>query len=107
LSLGTNGRSILDHSHVGPLTDTQEKLAQIWREVLETEQMGIEDNFFELGGHSLMVMQVVARIRKVFGVEVPVISLFEEPTIAGLAAEVEEAKAKGITARIPILRLPE
>ena len=107
VSLGTNGRSILDHGHVGPLTDTQEKLAQIWREVLEIEQMGIEDNFFELGGHSLMVMQVVARIRKVFGVEVPVISLFEEPTIAGLAAEVEEAKAKGIKARIPILRLAE
>ena len=107
LSLSTNGRSILDHGHVGPLTDTQEKLAQIWREVLEIEQMGIEDNFFELGGHSLMVMQVVARIRKVFGVEVPVISLFEEPTIAGLAAEVEEAKAKGIKARIPILRLAE
>jgi amino acid adenylation domain-containing protein len=107
LSLSTNGRSILDHGHVGALTDTQEKLAQIWREVLEIEQMGIEDNFFELGGHSLMVMQVVARIRKVFGVEVPVISLFEEPTIAGLAAEVEEAKAKGIKARIPILRLAE
>ena len=107
LSLGTNGRSILDHGHVGPLTDTQEKLAQIWREVLEIEKMGIEDNFFELGGHSLMVMQVVARIRKVFGVEVPVISLFEEPTIACLAAEVEEAKAKGIKARIPILRLAE
>jgi amino acid adenylation domain-containing protein len=103
LSLGISGRSVADHGYVAPQTETQEKLAEIWREVLGTEQMGIEDNFFELGGHSLMVIRVVARIRKVFGVEVPVVSLFEEPTIAGLAGEVEEAKAKGITARIPIL----
>jgi amino acid adenylation domain-containing protein len=103
LSLGTTRRSIVDHSHVGPQTETQEKLVQIWREVIGTEQMGIEDNFFELGGNSLMVMQVVARIRKVFGVEVPVVSLFEDPTIAGLAGEVEEANAKGIKARNPII----
>jgi amino acid adenylation domain-containing protein len=103
LSLDTSGRSIVDHGHVEPQTDTQDKLAEIWREVLRAEQVGIEDNFFELGGDSLMVIQVIARIRKVFGVEVPAVSLFEEPTIAGLAGEIEEARAKGIKARTPIL----
>jgi len=103
LSFGTSGRSIADQGYVGPQTETQEKLIEIWREVLGTEPIGIEDNFFELGGHSLVVIQVVARIRKVFGVEVPVVSLFEGPTIAGLAVDVEEAKAKGIKPRMPIL----
>jgi len=103
LLLDTSGRSIVDHGHVEPQTETQDKLAEIWREVLRAEQVGIEDNFFELGGDSLMVIQVIARIRKVFGVEVPAVSLFEKPTIAGLAGEIEESRAKGIKARTPIL----
>jgi acyl carrier protein len=70
--------------------------------VLGAEQVGITDNFFEMGGHSLMAMQVVARIRRVFDVEVPIRSLFEDPTIKGLANEVEEARAKGIRASTPI-----
>jgi hypothetical protein len=49
-----------------------------------------------------MVMQVVARIRKEFEVEIPIRSLFEDPTITGLAKEVEEAKAMGIKALAPI-----
>lgn len=99
----TSGHSIVERGHGAPQSETQERLAQIWREVLGTEEVGIEDDFFELGGHSLMVIQVVARIRRVFEVEIPVRTLFEEPTIAGLASAVEEAEAKGIRARAPIL----
>jgi acyl carrier protein len=102
LPLHSGARPIDDRTYVGPQTPTQERLAGVWRNLLKVEQIGITDNFFELGGHSLMVMQVVARIRKEFEVEVPIRSLFEDPTIKGLAKEVEDAKAKGIKASAPI-----
>jgi acyl carrier protein len=80
------------------------KLAEIWRELLQVEQVGIEQNFFELGGHSLLVLQVTARIRRIFEVELAVRSVFEAPTIEGLALEVEKARALGLKARTPILQ---
>ncbi|MGC1295797.1 MAG: non-ribosomal peptide synthetase, partial [Alloacidobacterium sp.] len=98
LLLLSSARPVGGRGYVAPQTQTEERLAAIWRNLLKIEQAGITDNFFELGGHSLMVMQVVARIRKEFELEVPIRSLFEDPTIKGLAKDVEEAKAKGIKA---------
>ena len=89
--------------YVPPKTEIEEKLVQIWGEVLRADRVGTEDNFFELGGHSLMVIQVIARIRNVFDVDIPVRSLFDEPTISGLAPHVREAQAKGVKPRIPAL----
>ncbi len=60
-------------------------LAKIWTRVLKVERVGAFDDFFELGGHSLIATQVLARIRQVFDIDFPLRSLFEEPTIAGLA----------------------
>jgi hypothetical protein len=65
--------------------------------------VGVDQNFFELGGHSLLVLQVMARIRRIFEVELAVRTMFEEPTIAGLAREVEKAQAMGLKARMPLL----
>jgi amino acid adenylation domain-containing protein len=84
--------------------ETEAKLVEIWRELLKIEQVGIEENFFELGGHSLLVLQATARIRKVFAVELPVRTLFEVPTIAGLAVEIERARALGLKARTTTLQ---
>ena len=98
----TSARSIGNRGRVAPQTPTEERLVAIWSSLLKTDQIGITDNFFELGGHSLMVMQVVARIRKELEVEIPMRALFEEPTIRGLAKEVDEATAKGIKAQAPI-----
>jgi amino acid adenylation domain-containing protein len=75
-------------SSVATLTPTEEIITGIWAEALRVEQIGAHDNFFELGGHSLLATRVVARVRDVFQVNVPLNALFEEPTVAGLAARV-------------------
>jgi acyl carrier protein len=72
-------------------------------ELLKTKEVGVDQNFFELGGHSLLVLQVMARIRRMFEVELAVRTMFEEPTIAGLAKEIEKAEALGLKAKMPTL----
>jgi len=103
-ALAASGASLLlDRAELLlPRNDVESKLAGIWRELLGLERVGIEQNFFELGGHSLLVLQVTARIRRMFEVELPVRSVFEAPTIAGLAMEVNKAQALGLKARTPI-----
>ncbi len=78
-------RDELAGEYEGPRTVTEEILVGIWMEVLTLERIGIHDNFFELGGHSLLATQVIARIRQAFPVEIALLSIFEQPTIAGLA----------------------
>lgn len=89
LSEPTTSRPELAQTFVAPHTPTEEILAGIWSDVLGLEQIGIHDNFFDLGGHSLRATQVIALIRKVFAKELPLHSLFDAPTIAGLAQRIE------------------
>ena len=77
------------------LNPVEEVLAGIWRVTLKVADVGPNDNFFELGGHSLLATQVISRVRDYFGVELPLRSLFETPTVAGLAAQVETAMRSG------------
>ena len=83
------GRSGLESGFVGPGNPIEEMLASIWAEVLKLDRVGIQDNFFELGGHSLLATRVMSRVREAFQVEVPMRSLFEAPTVAGLAEVIE------------------
>src|SRR5262249_9135300 len=79
----------------GPRDAQEEILSGIFAEVLKREKVGVEANFFELGGHSLLATQVMARVRKVFGVEMPLRALFESPTVRGVRKGLEEEKGEG------------
>jgi len=68
-----------------PRNAVEETLVEIFAEVLGVEKIGIHDNFFEFGGHSLLATRVVARIRKMFNIELPLRNFFENPTTAEIA----------------------
>lgn len=73
-----------------PSTALEEDLAAMWGEVLGiAEPVGVDDDFFELGGHSLTATQIIARIQARYAVNVPIVVLFENPTIAELAAAMD------------------
>ncbi|HBW33507.1 MAG TPA: non-ribosomal peptide synthetase, partial [Nostoc sp. UBA8866] len=84
-----NLSSELGIGYVAPRTATEQALEVIWREILLVEPIGIYDNFFTLGGHSLLGMQLVARINESLQVELPLKYLFQFPTIASLAAQID------------------
>src|ERR1051326_8675047 len=72
-----------------PATPVEEAVAALWGELLGVQRISRRDDFFESGGHSLLAMQFVSRVRDRFGVELPLKSLFERPTVAGLAEAID------------------
>jgi acyl carrier protein len=78
-----------DRPLVPPRNPIEAKLVDIWCELLGLEQISIHDNFFHLGGHSLLATQVVSRVRQAYDVDLRLMSIFEVPTVAGLAEHVQ------------------
>ena len=89
-----SGRPELEVPFVAPRTPSEESLAEIWKEVLGLDQVGIHDNFLELGGDSLLAGQVISRVIKTFRVELPLRLLFEAPTVADMAVVIVQHQAK-------------
>jgi amino acid adenylation domain-containing protein len=79
-----------DSLYVAPRTPVESLLAGMWAEVLRVPRVGVHDDFFELGGHSLKATQIIARARAAFGIELPLRSLFETPTVAGLSLTISQ-----------------
>jgi len=84
--------TLRDGDVVAPRTDVETELAAILSSLLGVDEVSVQDNFFLLGGHSLLGTQLIARVRDVFGVELSLRTLFDAPTIADLAAEIERAR---------------
>jgi amino acid adenylation domain-containing protein len=81
---------------VSPRTRSEGELVELWKDLLGLEQVSIDDNFFQVGGHSLIAMRLLARVRRQFGVEVPLTRFLDNPTIVSLAEGIEETLVKTI-----------
>jgi amino acid adenylation domain-containing protein len=80
-----SARPALEQAYVAPATDQEKALSRIWGQVLGLDRVGVHDNFFDLGGNSLLGVQVIGHVRERLDVVLPVIKLFQCPTIASLA----------------------
>jgi amino acid adenylation domain-containing protein len=101
LSVPDSTRPPLTGEFASPRTEIEELIAQTWQEILKIENVGIYDNFFELGGHSLFATQIVARLQEAFNKDVPLRVLFDAPTIAELAQELETIIRDGRAPELP------
>ncbi|NIM15786.1 MAG: amino acid adenylation domain-containing protein [Candidatus Aminicenantes bacterium] len=85
-----------------PRSETQKKLAAIWSEILNINNIGIDDNFFELGGHSLLATILAAKIHKEFQVKLALVEVFKTPTIRGLSPYIQDAVKEKHTSIEPV-----
>jgi amino acid adenylation domain-containing protein len=98
-----SARRQLGHGFMESRTEFEELITQVWKEVLKLDKIAVNSSFFELGGHSLLAVKVISRITDLFHTDLPLRTLFQTPTIAGLARAVETARqVKLQMARPPI-----
>ncbi|HKV40666.1 MAG TPA: phosphopantetheine-binding protein, partial [Blastocatellia bacterium] len=99
--------------YASPRTALEEVICGIWTDLLHLQAIGVHDNFFELGGHSLLATQAISRIREAFDIDVPLRTLFESPTVAGMALAIVQKQAERADAELlgemldELDRLPE
>ena len=90
-----------------PRTATEERVAEVWRGVLQLPQVGVDDHFFRIGGHSLLATQVVMRLQRIFDVDLEVDAVFRAPTIAQQAHLIEQRTLAKSGRSEPRLAAPE
>ena len=82
------GKPLIGESYEAPDSELESVISEAWCEVLGLERVGVNDNFFDLGGHSLLVLQVHAKLERLLHRNVPVVRLFQYPTVGGLARHI-------------------
>ncbi|MCS6914978.1 MAG: SDR family NAD(P)-dependent oxidoreductase [Myxococcota bacterium] len=93
-------RPALPTPYVAPRTDLERTIAAVWEEALGIAGIGVHDDFFDLGGHSLLLTQVISQVRRQTGAEVSLRDLFDSPTVAGLAAQIAQARSGSAITRV-------
>jgi len=91
-------------SYVAARSSLEKKVALIWSEILKLERVGIHNNFFEMGGHSLLAIRLIARLHEEFKVDLPLRKLFEAPTVADVAAQIEAIHQTQALSPAPVLK---
>lgn len=89
-ALAAAANPIVAEDRERPLTETESGLTSIWRDLLKTNEVGLDDDFFCLGGHSLLGMKLFSRLQKRFEVSLPLAVLFRAPTVRQLAALIDQ-----------------
>ena len=97
-------RSDHEPGYVPPRNAVEEMLASIWQEVLGITRVGVHDHFFHLGGHSLLVVRATAQVSDRLGIEIPARSLFDTPTIAGMAEQISRLRLGDTITQPPMIR---
>ena len=101
-----DGDSYAVTKYEAPEGETEKALAGIWADLFNLERIGRHDNFFELGGHSLLATRVASRVRDAFQIEIPLRTLFERTTIAGLAERLNDTMSgAALSIASPILQV--
>ena len=77
-------------SYVAPGSNTEKTLTELWKNVLKTDVVGIQDNFFEIGGNSLLTAYLASQIKMELGVDIPIVKLFQYPTVKSLATYIDQ-----------------
>ncbi|HXD33564.1 MAG TPA: amino acid adenylation domain-containing protein [Pyrinomonadaceae bacterium] len=85
LPLPDSNRGSANEARLASRDDFELRLVQIWEQLLGVSPVGVKDNFFDLGGHSLLAVRLVAQIEAEFGKRLPLVSLFQDATVEGLA----------------------
>jgi acyl transferase domain-containing protein len=87
-------RPALGTAYVPPSNKNEEVIARVWQDLLGIEELGIHDNFFDLGGNSLLALKIISQLKKEMQIDIPVVSLFEGPTVQALAQVISQLGTK-------------
>ena len=85
-------RPDLPNPYVAPRNEIEHKIADLWRETLGIDKVGVYDNFFDLGGNSLTGIRVIGHVKDIFGIQIPTVSLYEGPSVSALTKLITQSQ---------------